>query len=224
MNDSGMEQNIETQMKQHQEEVKAEAMAIQSIKQLEAEQLENERRMAEKSAEEQRLKEEEMKRKELESLAKQAQEAKLRRLEEEQRVIDAESKANQELLAMVPVKGVEGVRIQISRMRAALKDDRKALDLALGSLYTLFDQIVRKPEEVNFRRIRRDHPKFTEDIGRHVGGKEVLIAAGFHLEKLDGVPCLFSKEPHIESDMDGWSNWFDGLKKTLEVIEEEMTK
>ena len=224
INDSSIVQSIETQIKQHEEDMQAQAKAIQTKTQLEAEQLENERRMAEKRAEEQRLKEEETKRKEVERLAKQAHEAKLRRLEEEQRVIDAEAKADQELLALVPVKGVEGVRMQISRMRTALKDDRKSLDVALGSLYTLFDQIVRKPEEVNFRRIRRDHPKFTEDIGRHVGGKEVLIAAGFRLEKLDGVPCLFSKEPHIESDMDGWSVWFDGLKKTLEVIEEEMIK
>jgi hypothetical protein len=114
--------------------------------------------------------------------------------------------------------------MQIDRMRSSLKDDKKSLDVALGSLYILFDQIVRKPEEVNFRRIRRDHPKFMEDIGRHIGGKEVLIAAGFSLEKLDGVPSFFSKEPNIESDMDGWSDWFDGLTKTLEVIEEEMIK
>ena len=109
-------------------------------------------------------------------------------------------------------------------MREALKDDRAALDVAIGSLYTLFEQIVRKPEETNYRRVRRDHPKFMEDIGQHVGGREVLIAAGFKLVTLDGVPSFLSKEPHIESDMDGWSNWFDALKKTLEVIEEEMLK
>ena len=138
--------------------------------------------------------------------------------------MDEEAAADRELLALVPIKGPDGVRMQIDRMRTALNNDKKALDVALGSLYTLFDQIVRKPEEVNFRRIRRDHPKFLEDIGRHVGGKEVLIASGFKLEKLDGVACLFSKEPHIESDMDGWSDWFDGLKNTLAVIEEEMIK
>ncbi len=116
------------------------------------------------------------------------------------------------------------MREQIDRMREALKNDRAVLDVALGSLYTLFEQIVRKPEEVNFRRVRRNHPKFMEDIGKYVGGREVLIAAGFRLEKLDGVPCFFSAEPHIETDMDGWSEWFDTLKKTLAVIEEEMIK
>ena len=77
----------------------------------------------------------------------------------------------------------------------------------------MFDQIVWKWEEVDFRRIRHDHPKYMEDIGRHEGGGEVLIAAGFRLENLDGNPCFFSKEPHIESDMDGRSERFDGLKK-----------
>jgi hypothetical protein len=66
--------------------------------------------------------------------------------------------------------------------------------------------------------------KIHEDIGRHVGGQEVLIAAGFRLEKLAGIPCFFSAKPHIKTDMDGWSEWFDTLKKTLAVIEEEMIK
>lgn len=224
MNETGFMKDIEAQISQHKEQLEAKAKAIQATKQSEAERVEQELRLAEQLAEEQRLKEEAAKRKEIEELAQRAQEARLRRLEEEQRAIDEEAEADKALLALVPVKGADGVRSQIDRMRTALKDDKKALDIALGSLYTLFDQIVRKPEEVNFRSIRRDHPKFMEDIGRHVGGQEVLIAAGFRLEKLDGVPCFFSKEPHIESDMDGWSDWFDGMKKYLEIVEDEMIK
>ncbi len=124
-------------------------------------------------------------------------------MEEEQAAVDAERRADRELLAMVPTLGADGMREQIDCMREALKNDRAVMDVALGSLYTLFEQIVRKPEEVNFRRVRRNHPKFMEDIGRHIGGREVLIAAGFRLEKLDGVPCFFSAEPHIETNMDG---------------------
>ncbi|KAL7512066.1 hypothetical protein ACHAXN_009026 [Cyclotella atomus] len=224
VNETGFMKDIEAQISQHKEQLEAKAKAIQATKQSEAERVEQELRLAEQLAEEQRLKEEAAKRKEIEELAQRAQEARLRRLEEEQRAIDEEAEADKALLALVPVKGADGVRSQIDRMRTALKDDKKALDIALGSLYTLFDQIVRKPEEVNFRSIRRDHPKFMEDIGRHVGGQEVLIAAGFRLEKLDGVPCFFSKEPHIESDMDGWSDWFDGMKKYLEIVEDEMIK
>jgi hypothetical protein len=216
--------SLKEQIKRHDDQIKAKEQSILMTQQLEAERKEKERLAAEQAAKDQRLKEEKAKRKETEELAARAAEARMRRLQEEQAAVDAEAEADRELLASVPVKGVEGVRMQIDRMRDALKDDKKALDVALGSFYTLFDQIVRKPEEVNYRRIRREHPKFMEDIGRHVGGREVLIAAGFKLEKLDGVACFFSKEPHIESDMDGWSDWFDGLKKTLEVIEEEMIK
>lgn len=52
--------------------------------------------------------------------------------------------------------------------------------------------------------MRRNHLRFMEDIGRHVGAREVLIAAGFKLEKVDGIPCFFSSEPHIKTNMDGW--------------------
>ena len=219
---NGVIGDIHDEIKRHEERLEAKAKAIETTQQLEARRKEQERLEADKLAEEELFKAELEKKKEAEKLAQLAEEARLRRMEEEQRAIDEEAEADRTLLASVPVKGADGVRMQIDRMRTALKSDKKALDIALGSLYQLFDQIVRKPEEVNFRRIRRDHPKFIEDIGQHVGGKEVLIAAGFHLVKLDDVPCFFSKEPHIESDMDGWSDWFDGLKKTLEVIEQEM--
>lgn len=215
---------LRSQIQQHTEKLNATIRARRSQEQLETERLVKERILAEERTHQQRLLEEQRKRDEERELARRAEEARMRRLEEERAVVDAEFRADQELMALVPILGADGVRGQIGRMREALKDDGASLDVALGSLYTLFEQIVRKPEEVNFRRVRRNHPKFMADIGRHVGGREVLIAAGFKLEKLDGVPSFFSAEPHIESDMDGWSEWFDTLKKTLAVIEEEMLK
>jgi hypothetical protein len=212
------------QIQQHTEHLNATIQARLLQEQAETERLDKERILAEERETQQRLLEEKRKRDEERVLARRAEEARVRRLEEEQAVMDAERRADSELLALVSIMGVEGVREQIGRMRETLRDDRASLDVALGSLYTLFEQIIRKPEEVSFRRVRRNHPKFVEDIGRHIGGREVLIAAGFKLVKLDGVPCFFSAEPHIESDMDGWSNWFDTLKKTLTVIEEEMLK
>ena len=53
---------------------------------------------------------------------------------------------------------------------------------------------------------------------------EFLIAAGFELGAIDDVPCYLSKEPNIETDMDGWAAWFDLLKGTLDVLEQEMSK
>ena len=51
---------------------------------------------------------------------------------------------------------------------------------------------------------------------------EVLIAAGFVLGAIDDVPSFLSIEPNLEQDMDKWSAWFDLLKKTQEIIEEQM--
>eukprot|EP00984_Skeletonema_dohrnii_P025775 scaffold14960_cov127-Skeletonema_dohrnii-CCMP3373.AAC.2 len=221
---SSLVSNLQKQIQMQEEQMNEQRQAKQTQEQIELERIANEELLAEKRETEQRLLEEQRKREAELELSRRAEEARRRRIEEEQLALAAEREADANLLSLVPTKGPEGVREQIERMRQALKEDRVAFDVALGSLYTLFDQISRKPEEVSFRRVRRDHPKFNEDIGRHVGGKEVLIAAGFRLETLDGVKCFFSREPNIEHDMNGWSDWFDGLKKTLEVVEEEMIK
>mmetsp|Transcript_25002 Transcript_25002/g.37791 ORF Transcript_25002/g.37791 Transcript_25002/m.37791 type:complete len:439 (-) Transcript_25002:1331-2647(-) len=221
---SSLVSNLQKQIQMQEEQMNEQRQAKQTQEQIELERIANEKLFAENRETEQRLLEDQRKREAELELSRRAEEARRRRIEEEQLALAAEREADANLLSLVPTKGAEGVREQIERMRQALKEDRAALDVALGSLYTLFDQISRKPEEVSFRRVRRDHPKFNEDIGRHVGGKEVLIAAGFRLETLDGIKCFFSREPNIEHDMNGWSDWFDGLKKTLEVIEEEMIK
>ena len=224
INQSTLVSNLRQHVQRKEQQLNEQRQALQAQEQMELERIKNENELAQKQQIEQRLLEEQRKRDEEMELARRAEEARRRRVEEEELTLAAEREADAALLASVPTKGPEGVREQIVRMRQGLKDDRAAFDAALGSLYTLFDQINRRPEEVSFRRVRRDHPKFNEDIGRHTGGKEVLIAAGFSLETLDGVKCFFSREPNIETDMDGWSKWFDVLKKTLEVIEEEMLK
>jgi PUB domain len=121
-------------------------------------------------------------------------------------------------------RGVEGVRKQLSILVESTEsdDDPSARKSAIEALHTLFSQIVARPEEPTFRRIRRDHAKFHADIGRHKGGREVLLAAGFELGSIDDVPCFLSKEPNIEKDMDGWAAWFDLLKGALEAIEEQL--
>lgn len=156
-------------------------------------------------------------------LHQQALEARQRREKEEARARAAEREADRAYQDSIP-KGADGVRAQLTALREGCSHEAGAFDVAIGALHTLFSQITARPEEIKFRRIRRDHPKFLQDIGRHPGGKEVFIAAGFKLETLDGVKSFFSKEPDLESDMDGWSEWFDGLKTTLQIIEEEMIK
>ncbi len=81
--------------------------------------------------------------------------------------------------------------------------------------------MVVHPKEVKFRIIQRYHHKSQQDIGRHFGGLELLIAAGFDFEMIDDVLCYFSKEPNIEHEMD---KWFDLMKLTLEIIEEDTMK
>ena len=146
------------------------------------------------------------------ALRRQAEAARQRRL--------AQQQAEQDWMNSIP-KGPQGVKIQVQVLKESTKDNAAAQTRALSSLYTIFQQINAHPEETKFRRIRKGHEGFHEDIGRHKGGVEVLIAAGFELGAIDDVPCYLSKEPDIENDMDGWSAWFDLLKATLEILERE---
>ena len=177
---------------------------------------EEQRRKQQEFEEELRLK------REREELAARAEVARLQRLEQEERAIREAREGERAYLASIP-KGKHGVETMLKRLREGCKD-KKEMDVALDALYTLFSQIGAHPEEIKFRRVRRDHPKFMEDIGRHDGGKEVLIAAGFIFAEVEGVKCYLSKEPDLASDLDGWSDWFDLIKATTSIIEEEMMK
>lgn len=121
-------------------------------------------------------------------------------------------------------KGPDGVRQQLCVLREKLLSNPVEHAVAINALHTLFSQIVSHPEETKFRRVRRDHPRFHDDIGRHPGGRELLIAAEFRLGSIDDVACFISTEPNLEKDMDGWSNWFDNHKSTLDIIEAELLK
>lgn len=149
------------------------------------------------------------------ALARNASEARLA----VQRALEQAAAADQAWVSSIQHgKSLEGVKEQLRNFSASCGD------ASLPALHTLFSQIVAHPEDVSFRRIRRDHPRFLEDIGNFAGGKELLIAAGFELGFVEEIPSFVCKEPDVEKDLDGWSAWFDLLKGTLNAIEQEMKK
>lgn len=209
--------NEEERRKRAEVDANNAAMKEAADAQVVAQQREEEERLKAMEAERERVRQEA-------ELHQQALEARRRRAEEVARAQAAEREADRAFQDSIP-KGPDGVRAQLTALRESCSGEAGAWDVAITALHTLFSQITARPEEIKFRRIRRDHPKFLQDIGRHTpGGVEVLIAAGFKLEMLDGVKSFFSKEPDLESDMDRWSDWFDRLKMTLQIIEEEMIK
>lgn len=118
-------------------------------------------------------------------------------------------------------KGASGVSFYMEKLKEATANEPPGVQTrAFNSLLTIFQQINAHPEETKYRRIRRNHEQFIQDVGRHDGGVEVLLAAGFVLGAVDDVPCYLSKEPDIERDMDGWSAWFDLNKVTLELLQQ----
>ncbi len=173
---------------------------------LESKQLEEEKRMKQQL--------------ERENLRKRAEEARSRRIESERQALEQERLADIAFLSSIEV-GKSGVKNQLQRLRETCSEEE--FSVSLRALHTIFSQISSRPEEIQFRRIRRDHPKFMEDIGRHRGGKEILIAAGFTFKEIDGVKCFFSAEPDLESNMDAWSSWYQLMKDTLKVLDEELS-
>ena len=203
--------------REHEEQIRQEAERVRREEELRLQRLRQQQEeqaalQAERDREQQRLEQERA------HLRTQAEQARQRRL--------AQERAEHEWFEGI-VKGVEGVRQQLVVLQASTKaqdDSSRAYKTAVQSLYTLFQQINAHPEETKFRRIRRDHDQFQADIGRYKGGVELLIAAGFTLGAIDDVPCYISKEPDIEKDMDGWAAWFDVLRGTLQVLEDERMK
>ena len=166
-------------------------------------------------------KEKQKKQEEIEELSRRAKEARSRRIRNEQRATEQERQVDQHFLSSVEV-GINGVKTQLGILRENCTQPE--FDTALKSLYTIFKQISSRPEEIQFRRIRRDHPKFIEDIGRHPGGGEFLVAAGFTFQEIDGKKCFFSAEPDLMTNMDGWSSWFNLIKATFQHLNDEISK
>ena len=207
---------LQTQLQHYQAQQAAELLAVDQKQQQEKEEqerIENEARILEEQRrEEERKQLEEQEAAEIAELARQADQIRQQR--------QSEKEAEQRWIESIKVS-VDGVKEQVQVLKESTANDLEARKIALKSLYTLYQQINAHPEETKFRRIRRDHEQFNRDIGRHKGGKEILIASGFEVGAIDDVPCFLSKEPDIENDMDGWSTWFDLLKATLQILEQE---
>ena len=77
-----------------------------------------------------------------------------------------------------------------------------------------------RPEEEIFRKIKKDHPKYSQDIGRHAGGNEALVAAGFSLCVVEESQLFIMAEPNLENDFDKWSAWFDNIKLCEKILGE----
>ncbi|KAL7574964.1 hypothetical protein ACA910_010783 [Epithemia clementina (nom. ined.)] len=188
--------------------------------------LEEQKRLARVAEQERELLEQKQREAQEAKRAQHKQEEETRRQEEEIRQAERrrrqeEDQRDRDWVNSI-VKGTDGVKEQLSILLESTSGDKLTQRVAIEALRAIFHQICARPEEPNFRRIRRNHPKFNEDIGRYAGGKEILIAAGFELGEIDGVPSYISKEPDLESDMDRWSSWFDLLKATLGLLDEQL--
>lgn len=98
----------------------------------------------------------------------------------------------------------------------------EALAAALQALHLLCSNIIGRPEEATFRKVRLLNGAFQESVAQHAGGVEALLALGFdEVEGLEEEAALFyvMEEPNLELDLDGWGSWYDALKAHQAEIE-----
>merc|ERR1712087_435415 len=220
------ENRILSEKKQHEEQQRK---AKEEQMELESKRIESQMQAEEEKLRQLKLKQEQ----EVARKANASRQAKQERIDrekerEKQKRVDALLK-DKEFMASV-TKGDDGVRMQLEKLHQLKKDigDRE-YKKAIQSLQKIFQQIISHPEDPGHRFIRRENERFHDLVGKHKGGCELLIAAGFKLVRIqtedeEDVPFFIMKEPNIEADMDGWSNWYDGLKSTLNLIEDTMPK
>jgi hypothetical protein len=176
----------------------------EKLKQEQLEKKEMRKKQQEEQLEKQRSEQEAL----LRAQAIEARNARLHREQQEQEWFDSIK------------KGKEGVKCYLEKLKESTINEPPGVQRkAFLSLLTIFQQINAHPEEIKFRRIRRTHEQFVQDVGRHEGGIEVLIAGGFVLGSIDDVPCYLSKEPDVEKDMEKWSEWFEINNSALELLE-----
>ena len=156
-----------------------------------------------------------------ENIARLAEKSRLSRLETKRRQEDDERLYEQQLEVCV-TKGVVGAKVQLENLKRTSESNEYIT--AVKALHSLFTQIIKNPENVTHRRIRRKNKMFLSDIGRHEAGYRFLLAAGYTFEMIEGDKCLFLPEPDLEKDLKSWSLWFDSLKDILLLLSTEISR
>jgi len=121
--------------------------------------------------------------------------------------------------------GRAATRRQIDSIRSSCANETERRKV-IKALTAIFEQIVQRPEEILFRRIRLGNEGFHNAIGKFDGGIEVIVSGGFKfrfmtIEEVED-KYLVLDEPNLEGgEMEEWGAWFESLKVTLEVLKGE---
>ena len=113
----------------------------------------------------------------------------------------------------------------LGRLVEDSKDEVDAQKKALATVADILANILSKPDDEKFRRLKVNSPLLQDRLLGRSGGTEVLMAAGFRaiIDKPEGYPVepcvvlLTMSEPNPEADVMAWMAWFDGLKEKREL-------
>jgi len=178
--------------------------------------------------------------------ARQAEEQEKRRIEKERKEAEERERERELLEAQERVQAQERVRREeaardlqfmtlcgVGPLKTAIQ--LQTLKISAGASYRsvikalvrVFEQIISRPEEVNFRRIRLQNSNFHEAIGKYDGGIGVIVTGGFKIRYLtvddNEDKYLVLSEPNLEGgELEEWGIWFDCLKGVLTALKNEV--
>jgi len=107
--------------------------------------------------------------------------------------------------------------------------DASAVGAATATLADILGNIMSKPDQDTFRRLKTDSQVLRQRLLDVKGGLDALMACGFHavIEKPETYPTdpatvlLTMSEPNPEADISAWMGWFDGLKERKELVDKK---
>ena len=105
-------------------------------------------------------------------------------------------------------------------------EDAEAGKTALATIADILDNIMAKPDQDTFRRLKTSSQLLQQRLLDSEGAVEALVACGFRavIEKPDNYPVqpavvlLTMSEPNPEADVSAWMQWFDGLKEKRDAV------
>ncbi|RHY28126.1 hypothetical protein DYB32_006236 [Aphanomyces invadans] len=168
---------------------------------------------------------------EREALAKAAQamrEERARVQAEKDRETAEAQRLQDELNQSIPI-GLEGLQMALRLLYGHFQQDAAKFCTAKNTLLILLKNICAAPENATYRHINPANEHFHRELGQFPGGLQCLLALGFRPLRQgagsdkNGVIYVL-EEPDLASDLDKWSDWFDGLKTLRDYIETNKDK
>lgn len=188
-----------------------------------AEQLEEERRKLEEEG------------RSIAEIARQAEEIRRQREINRQKIADAKAETLRQVREHIDEfnnypRGVNAFGDACAQLIKRIPDSQ-ARDIALSTLHSLISNILSKPDEDTFRRIRPSHPVLQTKLTQWEEANLCFAALSFRAQLEDGgtdmsniLYVMHEPDPTTLDGVEAWTTWYDSLKACRETLEQQLAR